>query len=133
MGFVVAGGFWKFCFKFAVDVCETKRLDVDDVRRSASRKCGANGWLERGEMRGKRGMVLLLFAGGLGFLLGLQVRRGWNRDEGDEAGSEEGGESSIHGNGCEGDGATLVHLRECFKGRTLAEGKTAKSCKVVEV
>lgn len=69
----------------------------------------------------------------LGFLLGPQVRRGWSRDEGDEAGSEEGGESSIHGNGCEGDGATLVHLRECFKGRTLAEGKTAKSCKVVEV
>jgi hypothetical protein len=32
MGFVVAGGFWKFCFKFAVDVCETKRLDVDCVR-----------------------------------------------------------------------------------------------------
>src|SRR5260370_3951629 len=107
MGFVVAGGFWKFCFKFAVDVFETKRIDVDDVRRSASRKCGANGWLERGEMRGKRGMVLLLFAGGLGFLLGLQVRRGWNRDEGDEAGSGEGGERSIHGNGCEGCGATL--------------------------
>lgn len=70
MGFVVAGGFWKFCFKFAVDVFETKRFDVDDVRRSASRKCGANGWLERGEMRGKRGMVLLLFAGGSGFFAG---------------------------------------------------------------
>ncbi len=61
--------------------------------------------------------------GGQGFLLGVQLRRGWSRDEGDEAGCEEGGESSIHGNGCEGDGATLVHLRECFKGRTLAEEK----------
>src|SRR5258708_30765673 len=137
MGFVVAGGFWKFCFKFAVDVWETKRLDVDGVRRSASRKRGANGWLERGEMRGKRGMVLLLFAGGSGrgrgrwigfggegfggrgFLLGPQVRRGWSRDEGDEAGSQEGGERSIHGSGCEGDGATLGHLRGRFKGRAL--------------
>src|SRR6266702_3300535 len=63
MGFVVAGGFWKFCFRFTVDVSETKRLDVDNVKSSASRKRGANGWLERGVLRGKRGMLLLLFAG----------------------------------------------------------------------
>src|ERR1700687_4411134 len=57
MGFAEAGGFWKFCFRFISEACANKRVDVSVTIMVAIRRHGANAWLERGEERGKRGMV----------------------------------------------------------------------------
>jgi hypothetical protein len=61
-------------------------------------------------------------SGGWGFLLGAQMRSGGRRNEGDEAGSEKGRKSSIHGDEGEGRRSHVSSFERMFQGENLLQG-----------